>query len=113
MFKKHKTPSLAQARKMSKDGYNRRTKAVIDSCINTIDRYIACSAENGDYYTRTWFHNDSGFLTPAAMEVVKDYYSKLGYIIEVVDDRAKFDGPEFGYDREHYQVTVSWKEAAC
>ena len=53
MFKKHKTPSLAQARKMSKDGYNRRTKAVIDSCINTIDRYIACSAENGDYHMCT------------------------------------------------------------
>ena len=33
MFKKHKTPSLTQARKMSKDGYNERTKAVIDSCI--------------------------------------------------------------------------------
>ena len=39
MFKKHKTPSLTQARKMSKDGHNRRTKTVIDSCIDTIDRY--------------------------------------------------------------------------
>lgn len=108
MFKKHKTPSLAQARKISKNGYNKRTKAVIDSCINTIDRYIVCSAENGDYHMRIWFHNNSGFLTPAAMEMVKDYYSKLGYIIEVV-----IDGPEFDGDREHYQVTVNWKEAAC
>lgn len=108
MFKKHKTPSLTQARKMSKDGHNRRTKTVIDSCIDTIDRYIACSAENGDYYTCIWFHNNSGFLTPAAMEIVKDYYSKLGYGIKVVDD-----GPEFDGDREHYQVIVSWEEAAC
>ena len=104
MFKKHKTPSLTQARKMSKDGYNERTKAVIDSYIDTIDRYIVYSAKNGDYHTCNWFHNNSGFLTPAAMEVVKDYYSKLGYIIEIVDN-----GPEFDGDREHYQVTVNWK----
>ena len=109
MFKKHKTPSLAQARKMSKDGYNRRTKAVIDSCIDTIDKYIACSAANGDYHMCTWFHNNRDFLTPAAMEVIKEYYSKLGYIIKVV-----IDGPEFDGDREHYQVELSWKdEAAC
>ena len=104
MFKKHKTPSLAQARKMSKDRCNERTKAAIYSCIDTIDRYIVYSAKNGDYYTCNWFHNNSGFLTPAAMEVVKDYYSKLGYIIEIVDN-----GPEFDGDREHYQVTVNWK----
>lgn len=109
MFKKHKTPSLAQARKMSKDGYNRRTKAVIDSCINTIDRYIACSAENGDYYTYVWFHNNSGFLTPTAMEVVKEHYSKLGYSIKIRNDDPEFDG-----DREHYQVDLNWEdEAAC
>lgn len=108
MFKKHKTPSLAQARKMSKDRCNERTKAAIYSCIDTIDRYIVYSAKNGDYYTCNWFHNNSGFLTPAAMEVVKDYYSKLGYIIEIV-----YNGPEFDGDREHYQVTVNWKEAAC
>jgi hypothetical protein len=109
MFEKHKTPSLAQARKISKDGHNRRTKAAIDNCINTIDRYIACSAENGDYHMCTWFHNNSGFLTPAAMEVVREYYSKLGYIIKIVDD-----GPEFDGDREHYQVELSWEdEAAC
>ena len=109
MFKKHKTPSLAQARKMSKDGYSRRTKAVIDSCIDTIDKYIACSAANGDYHMCTWFHNNRDFLTPMAMEVVKDYYSKLGYIIEVA-----VDGPEFEGDGEHYQVTLNWKdETAC
>lgn len=39
------------------------------------------------------------------MEVVKDYYSKLGYIIEIVDN-----GPEFEGDREHYQVTVKGKK---
>jgi hypothetical protein len=93
---------------MSKDGYNRRTKTVIDNCIDTIDRHIACSAENGDYYMRTWLHNNLGFLTPTAMEVIKEYYSKLGYTIEVV-----IDGPEFDGDREHYQVTLSWEEAAC
>mgnify|MGYP003300518714 CR=1 FL=1 len=94
---------------MSKDGYNRRTKAVINSCINTIDKYIACSAENGDYSTCTWFHNNSGFLTPAAMEVVKEYYSKLGYSIKIRDDSPEFDG-----DREHYQVDLSGEdEAAC
>ena len=108
MFKKHKTPSLAQARKMSKDRCNERTKSAIYSCIDTIDRYIVYSAKNGDYYTCNWFHNNSGFLTPAAMEVVKDHYSKLEYIIEIV-----YNGPEFDGDREHYQVTVNWKEAAC
>ena len=108
MCKKHKTPSLAQARKMSKDGCNRRTKAVIDSCINTIDRYIVCSAENGDYNMCTWFHNNSGFLNPAAMEVVKGYYSKLGYNIEIENN-----GPEFDGDREHYQVDLSWEDEAC
>lgn len=31
-------------------------------------------------------------IDPAAMEVVKDYYSKLGYIIEIVDNGPEFDG---------------------
>lgn len=108
MFKKIKTPTSAQARKMSREGYSKRTKVVIDSCISTINRYIACSAENGDYHMCTWFHNNSGFLTPAAMEVIKEYYSKLGYAIKVVDN-----GPEFDGDREHYQVELNWKDAAA
>ena len=108
-MKKNRTPSLAQARKMSEKGRNRQTKAAIDNCIDTIDRYIACSAENGDYHTCAWFHNNSGFLTPPAMEVVKEHYSKLGYSIKI-----RNDGPEFDGDREHYQVDLSWEdEAAC
>lgn len=109
MFKKHKTPTPAQARKMSKEGYSKHTQRVIDSCVDTLDKYIACSAADGRYSTTAWLHNNSGFLTPAAMEVIKEYYSKLGYIIKVV-----IGGPEFDGDREHYQVELSWKdEAAC
>lgn len=108
MFKKHKTPTPAQARKMSREGHSKHTKIVIDNCINTLDRYIACAAADGRYSTTAWFHNNSGFLTPAAMEVIKGYYSKLGYNIEIEDN-----GPEFDGDREHYQVDLSWEEAAC
>lgn len=108
MFKKHKTPTPARARKMSKEGHSRHTQRVVDSCVDTLDKYIACSAADGRYSTTAWFHNNSGFLTPAAMDVVKEYYSKLGYNIEIEDN-----GPEFDGDREHYQVTLSWEEAAC
>ena len=109
MFEKYKTPTPAQARKMSKEGYSKHTKIVIDNCINTLDAYIACAADEGKYSTITWFHNNSGFLTPAAMEVVREYYSKLGYAIKVVDN-----GPEFDGGREYYQVELNWKdEAAC
>ena len=109
MFKKHKTPTPAQARKMYKEGYSKHTKRVIHSCVDTHDKYISCAAADGRYSTTAWFHNNSGFLTPAAMEVIKEYYSKLGYIIKVVIGEPEFDG-----DREHYQVELSWKdEAAC
>ena len=108
MFKKHKTPTPAQARKMSREGYSEHTRTVIDNCINTIDRYITCAAADGRYSTTAWFHNNSGFLTPAAMEVVKGYYSKLGYNIEIENS-----GPEFDGDREHYQVDLSWEDKAC
>ena len=108
MFKKNKTPMPAQARKMSKEGYSKHTQIVIDSCVGTLDRYIACSAADGRYSTTAWFHNNSGFLTPSAMEIVKAYYSKLGYTIEI-----RNDGPEFDGDREHYQVDLNWEEAAC
>lgn len=108
MFKKIKTPTSAQARKMSKEGYSKHAQMAIDSCVSTLDRYIACSAADGRYSTTTWFYNNSGFLTPSAMEIVKAHYSKLGYTIEI-----KNDGPEFDGGREHYQVDLSWEEAAC
>lgn len=107
MFEKHKTPTPAQARKMSKEGYSKHTQRVIDSCIDTLDKYIACSAKEGRYSTAAWFHNNSGFLTPSAMEKVKAHYIKMGYTIEIEASSPEFDG-----DREHYQIELSWEEAA-
>ena len=109
MLKRTKALPAKEARMASEKGRTRRTKAVINSCIGTLNNHIDAAAMNGEYTAHTWFHNNSGFLTPAAMEVVKEYYSKLGYIIEVVDN-----GPEFDGDREHYQVELNWEdEAAC
>ena len=106
MFKKHKTPSLAQARKMSKDGYNRRTKAVIDNCIDTIDRYIACSAANGDYHMCTWFHNNSGFLTPSVIAEIIELFKAEGYSVTAEQTEDREDYPE------NYYIRIDW-DAAC
>lgn len=104
MFSKNKTPSPAKARKMSQEGHNRCTKAVINSCIHTLDSYIHSFAENGEYHAHTWFRNNSGFLTPKAMDVIAQYYQKLGYLVEVKQDED-IEGVS-----ESYYIEISWRE---
>lgn len=108
MIKKNKTPTLTKARKMSAQGLSRRTNAVINSCINTINSHIDCAAENGEYNTRTWFCNNSGILTPVAIEKIVTHFSKLGYSVDTTELEKRDE-----YAVEEYCIRVSWEEAAC
>ena len=105
MIKKHKTPTLAKARKMSAQGLSRRTNAVINSCINTINNRINCAADNGEYSTTVWFSNNSGVLTPAAIGAISAHFSKLGYRIDGTEMEKRNE-----YEREEYCLRVSWGE---
>ena len=108
MFKKNKTPTASQARKMSEMGLSRRTNAVIHSCISTIDGRINCAADNGEYSTTVWFANNSGVLTPTAIMVISAHFSKLGYRVEGTEVEKRDE-----YAMEEYCLRVSWEEAAC
>ena len=105
MFKKNKTPTASQARKMSAQGLSRRTNAVIDSCINTINNRIDCAAENGEYSTTVWFSNNSGILTPMAIMVISAHFSKLGYSVDGTELEKRDE-----YAVEEYCIRVSWRE---
>ena len=105
MFKKNKTPTASQARKMSEMGLSKRTNAVINSCINTIDGRINCATDSGEYSTTVWFSNNSGVLTPAAIGVISAYFSKLGYRVEGTEVEKRNE-----YEREEYCLRVSWGE---
>lgn len=105
MFKKHKIPTSTRAQKMSKKGCHRRTKATIDSCIKTIATSIEYAAENGDFNTHVYLRNNTGFLTPTAIALIKEYYIKLGYIVEVTLDEPRYEG-----DSDSYTIRINWEE---
>ena len=104
MFKKHKIPSSTQARKMSEEGGRRRTKATIDSCIKTIALSIESATENGYFDTHVYFRNNTEFLNLTTIAVIKEYYTKLGYVVEVTLDEPRYKGDE------SYTIRISWEE---
>ena len=93
---------------MSAQGLSRRTNAVINSCINTINSRIHCAADNGEYSTTIWFSNNSGVLTPMAIMVISAHFSKLGYSVDGTELEKRDE-----YAMEEYCIRVSWEEAAC
>lgn len=106
MFKKIKTPTPAQARKMSADGLKRKTKAAVNDCIKTLNRYIEIAAEEGRCYTNTWFVNKSGYLTEEAFNRVTKHFQRLGYMVEVKVSQP--DDP--AYNLLEFRITLNWEE---
>ena len=107
MLKRTKALPAKEARIASEKGRTRRTKAVINSCIGTLNNHIDAAAMNGEYTAHTWFHNNSGVLTLDVMNIIADYFRKVGYLVEV---RQSDKDPVFV---EEYFIELNWEDTAC
>lgn len=105
MFKKIKTPTPAQARKMSADGLTRKTQAAVNECIKTLNRYIEVAAEEGNCYTQTYFYNRSGYLTEMAFNRVAKHFQRLGYMVDV-----QVIQPKDAYEYLEFHIKLNWEE---
>lgn len=106
MMKRTKALSAKKARTASVKGRVRRTNAVINSCIETLNKQIDAATMNGEYIAHTWFHNSSGVLTLDVMNIIADHFRKVGYLVEVEQtDKDSFV--------EEYFIELNWEEAAC
>ena len=105
-MKRTKALSAKEARIASEKGRVRRTNAVINSCIETLNKHIDAATMNGEYIAHTWFHNSSGVLTLDVMNIIADHFRKVGYLVEVEQtDKDSFV--------EEYFIELNWEEAAC
>ena len=107
MMKRTKALPAKEARIASEKGRTRRTNAVINSCIETLNKYIDVAAINGEYITHTWFHNSSGVLTLDVMNIIANHFRKVGYLVEV---RQTEKDSAFV---EEYFIELNWEDAAC
>ena len=106
MMKRTKALSAKKARTASEKGHVRRTNAVINSCIETLNKQIDAATMNGEYIAHTWFHNSSGVLTLDVMNIIADHFRKVGYLVEMEQtDKDSFV--------EEYFIELNWEEAAC
>lgn len=105
-MKKNKALPAKEARVASKKGRTRRTNAIINSCIGTLNRYIDAATMNGEYIAHTWFHNHSGVLTLDVMNIIADHFRKVGYLVEV---KQTDKDPVFV---EEYFIELNWEDAA-
>lgn len=106
MLKKLKTPSPAQARKMSADGLKRKSLAAIKNCVSELNRYIEVATEEGRYCTSTYFVNRSGYLTETVFNEVVKHFQRLGYLVEVKVIQPK----DPVYDMLEFRITLNWEE---
>lgn len=106
MLKKIKPLAIKKAKEYSRKGHARRTNAIKNSCINTINRFIESAGEAGETYAGTWFKNNSGFLTPSVIAEIVELFKAEGYNItaEQTEDRENYP--------EHYYIYVDW-DTAC
>lgn len=106
MIKKIKPPPIKKAKEYSRKGTIRRTNAIKNDCINTVNHFITAAGEAGETNTGTWFRNNSGFLTPSVIAEIVELFKAEGYYItaDQTEDRE-------GYS-ENYFVYVKW-DAAC
>ena len=105
-MKRTKALSAKEARIASEKGRVRRTNAVINSCIETLNKHIDAATMNGEYIAHTWFHNSSGVLTLDVMNIIADHFRKVGYLVEVEQtDKDSFV--------EEYFIELNWEDAAC
>lgn len=107
MLKRTKALPAKEARVASERGRTKRTNEVIDSCVKTLNRYIDAATMNGEYVAHTWFHNNSGVLTPDVMNIIANHFRKVGYLVEVrqTDKDSVFV--------EEYFIELNWEDAAC
>lgn len=106
-MKRTKAFSAKEARIASEKGLTRRTNAVINSCIGTLNKRIDMATMNGEYIAQTWFHNHSGVLTLGVMNIIANHFRKVGYLVEVkqTDKDSTFV--------EEYFIELNWEDAAC
>ena len=107
MMKRTKALPAREARIASEKGRTRRTNAVINSCIGTLNKHIDMTTMNGEYIAHTWFHNSSGVLTLDVMNIIADHFRKVGYLVEV---KQSDKDPVFV---EEYFIELNWEDAAC
>lgn len=107
MMKRTKALPAKKACIASEKGCTRRTNAVINSCIKTLNKHIDAAAINGEYIAHTWFHNHSGVLTLNVMNIIANHFRKVGYLVEVrqTDKDSAFV--------EEYFIELNWEDAAC
>lgn len=103
MTKKNKPLPIKKAREYSRNGNIRRTNAVKNSCISTLNRFIESAGEAGETHTGTWFKNSSGFLTPSVIAEIVELFKAEGY--NVTAEQTE-DHPE------NYFICVDW-DTAC
>ena len=106
MIRRTKALPAKEARVASEKGLKRRTNTVINSCIETLNKHIEISAENGAYSSHTWLHNNSGVLTLNTMNIIADYFRSAGYSVKV--EQTKND-PTFA---EEYFIELNWEDSA-
>lgn len=107
MIRRTKALPAKNARIVSEKGLTRRTNAVINSCIETLNKHIEAAAENGAYSTHTWLHNHSGVLTLSNMNIIADYFCAAGYSVKV---EQTISNPALV---EQYSIELNWEDAAC
>ena len=106
-MKRTKALPAKNARVASEKGLTRRTNAVINSCIETLNKHIEAAAENGAYSTHTWLHNHSGVLTLNNMNIIADHFRSAGYSVKL---EQTIDNPNLV---EQYSIELNWEKVAC
>lgn len=107
MIRRTKALPAKEARVASEKGLTRRTNAVINSCIETLNKHIEAAAENGAYSTHTWLHNHSGVLTLSNMNIIADHFRSAGYSVKL---EQTTNDPVFV---EQYSIELNWEKVAC
>ena len=106
MLKKTKPLPIKKAKEYSRKGNIKRTNAIKNSCISTINRFIEAAGEAGETHTGTWFSNNSGFLTPSVIEEIVELFKSEGYDATAEQTEDREDYPE------NYYIRIDW-DAAC
>lgn len=102
MLKKTKPLPINKAKENSRNGHIKRTNAVKNSCISTINRFIESAGAAGETHTGTWFSNNSGFLTPSVIAEIVALFKAEGYDITSEQTEDREDYPE------NYYIRVDW-----
>ncbi len=107
MLKRAKALPAKEARVASEKGGVKQTNKAINNCIETLNRHIEVATAAGEYSAHTWFHNNSGFLTLNAMNIIANHFREAGYSVTM--EKTEND-PVFV---EEYFIELDWEDTAC